>query len=165
MRSHCPSSLTGARPVPDATLYTQARGQLGAATAALRAASTPTAKLEACITVLRIIGTMAANAPTPALRDAWLAQYRILQPKSAALRAQVTDSAPGAVLRELDKFSDSVLTFGGQVLDGAGAIVTAPGKIIGALTAWLPLILVLGVVGLVWYYGKAYKVAVSRRGK
>lgn len=133
----------------DAILFTQARGQLGAATAALRAASTPVAKLDAATTVLRIIGTMAANAPTAALRDAWLAQYRILQPKAALLRGQVTDGAPGAVLLELSKFSDAVLTFGGQVLDGAGGVVQGIGSIVRSGPWLVVTLLVLAAIVLV----------------
>lgn len=131
-----------ARLVPDQVLYTQARGQLGAALVALRAAGSPTAKLDAVTTVLRITGTMAANAPTPDLAARWLVQYRVLQPQAAQLRGQVSDGAPGAVLRSLDKLSDAVLTFGGQVLEGAGGLAAAAPKVLAAAPWLLALALV-----------------------
>lgn len=131
----------------NAELFTQARSQLGAAMGAFRTATTPLAKVDAATTVLRLIGTMITNAPTPELRDRWAAQYRILQPQAATFRAQISSGAPGTVLRELDKFSDAVLTFGGQVLEGAGgAIAAAPGVLKSA--PWL-IALALVVVAIV----------------
>lgn len=131
----------------DATLYTKARSELGAAVAALRAATKPVARLDAATVVLRILGNLAANAPTEELRTRWLAQYRALQPEAARLRAEVTDAAPGAVLRALDKFSDAVLAFGGEVLEGAGGLAQGIGGIAKA-GPWL-LLALLAVAAIV----------------
>lgn len=122
----------------DAALYTKARSELGGATAALRAAKDPQAKMAAITTVMRILGQLAANAPTDQLRAAWLAEYRRLEPKAATLRAQVTYDPPGAVLRSLDALSDEVLGFSTKVLEGAGDIVKAAPKALEALP-WLVL--------------------------
>lgn len=136
----------------DATLYNKARGELGAALAALKAATKPVAKLEAATVVLRLLGTLAANAPTEALRAEWLAQYRALQPEAARLRAEVTDNPPGAVLRALDKFSDAVLSFGGKVLEGAGGVAVGVGQLAKA-APWLTLAVIAGVVVVAVFAG------------
>lgn len=111
----------------DPTLYQEARARLAGQMQTLRAATRPTEKLQAATALLGTLGTLAANAPTEELRARWLEQYRTLRPQAALLRSQVSDGAPGAVMRSLDAFSTAVLNFGGQVLEGAGgAIAAAP---------------------------------------
>lgn len=87
--------------------------------------------MDAINAVMGTLGTLAANAPTEPLRESWLQQYRALQPQAANLRAQINaDEQPGAVLQALDKFSDAVLGFGNQVLEGAGGVIAAaPGLV------------------------------------
>lgn len=125
-------------------LFNRARAQLGDALAALRAARTLVAKVDGATTVLRIIGTMAANAPTQELANRWVEQYRILQPKAATLRAQLQSGAPSALVLEIGKFYDAVTTFGGQVLEGAGGVVAAAPKVLQSA----PWILALAVVAV-----------------
>ena len=141
------------------TLYQEARARLAGQMQTLRAATRPTDKLNAATALLGTLGTLAANAPTEELRARWLEQYRTLQPQAAALRAQVTDGAPGAVLRELDKFSDSILNFGGQVLEGAGGLVAAaPGLVKAA-----PFIIVVVVIAAAFVLVKIGPQLMKRR--
>lgn len=126
----------------NATLYDQARARLAGQMQTLRAATRPVAKLDAATALLATLGTLAANAPTEELRARWLEQYRALQPQAAALRAQVSDGAPGAVLQSLDKFSDAVLQFGNQVVEGAGGIIEGAGNV----AKFAPVILLVAVI-------------------
>lgn len=122
----------------DAALYERTKARLASLQQAARAATAPKTKLTALTDLLNAIGVMAANAPTVALRERWIAQYRVLQPQVGNLRAQVNSDTgiPGAVLQTLDKFSDSVLNFSQQVLDGVGGTIAAAPKVLGA-TPWL----------------------------
>lgn len=129
----------------NAELFTRARAQLGDALAALRAARTDVAKVDAITTVLRIIGTLAQNAPTQELATRWLEQYRILQPQAAALRSRLSSGAPGELTREIGKLYDAVTTFAGQVLEGAGGVVAAAPTIVKS-APWLLALAVVAVV-------------------
>lgn len=150
----------------DPILYQDARARLAGQMQALRAATRPTEKLQAATALLGTLGTLAANAPTEELRARWLAQYRALQPQAAALRAQVTDGAPGAVLRELDKFSDTVLAFGNQVVEGAGNVVEGVTGTIAAAPALLkavPYIIIAVVIAAAFVLTKIGPQLVKRR--
>jgi hypothetical protein len=128
----------------DAVVYERVRAEIGALRERLRAASSPTAKLEAATILLNRLGVLAANAPTADLQARWLEQYRILQPQVAMLRGTVTNGAPGAVLRSLDAFSDAVLTFSGEVLEGTGGVIAGA----GATARALPVLLLVAIVAV-----------------
>lgn len=129
-----------------ADLFAKARAQLGDASAAIRAARTLVAKVDAATTVLRIIGTMTANAPTQELASRWLVEYRNLQPKAATLRAQLQSGAPSALVLEIGKFYDAVTSFAGKVLEGAGGLVQELPKAAKSIPLLIALALVVVAV-------------------
>lgn len=138
----------------NAALFAEARLQLSDALGALRAAknrliTSPVSIVDAAGTVLRIVGTMAQNAPTPDLQKSWLAQYKILQPKVATLRAQLSSGAPSELVAEIGKFYDAVTTFGGQVLEGAGGVIQAAPQVIKSAPWILALVIVVLAVVVV----------------
>lgn len=131
----------------DAGLYAQAVAQLPAAMAKVSQASGES-KLYATSTLVRLIGTAAANAPTPALRASWLAQYKALAAAEAAL-PKPGYGDPAAWLKALDRFSDAALKVGADVAAGVGGTVQGVAGLAKALPILTLVALVLAAVVLV----------------
>jgi hypothetical protein len=136
--------------VADAALYAQALTQIPAAMAKVSQASGES-KLYATSSLVRLIGTAAANAPNLALRASWLAQYRALAAQEAAL-PKPGYGAPADWLKALDHFSDFALQVGGDVLKGvAGTVNTLPA--IARALPWLTLVAIIGAVVVLVKWG------------
>ena len=131
----------------DPNLYAQARTQLPSYLAAVQAAKGEQ-KLYATSALVRLIGTLAANAPDMAQRAAWLVQYKALVAQEAALpKPDYGDPAPW--LKALDRFSDSALAVGRDVLNGVTGTVAGVAGLAKALPILTVVALVLAAVVLV----------------
>ena len=127
--------------------YADRQAQLAQLQNALRSAGSPAEKLDAATSLLNVIGQLAVLAPTPALRERWLAKYRALQPQAAALRAGQSTDPPAAWLRDLDAFSDRVLGVADAVVGGVEGIAAGAGSLARALPLIVIVLLIVLAIG------------------
>lgn len=138
--------------------YAERQANLRQLRAALLDARDPGDRLALLTSMLSTIGQLAMLAPTAALRDAWMAQYRALQPDVAELRGELTENPPGSFLRTLDGLSDRVVRLADAVVGGVEGVSTGVqgiGGSAGSLFRWLPLLVLvlLAVLAIGFFKG------------
>lgn len=128
--------------------------------AAVRVATSPSAKAAALSSLLRAIGQLAAQyriQGNEALAARWMVEYRLLQDDAAQAQASAREQGPSATMRALDAIGDRAIGFTNTIVKAVEKTVGAAGDVAGgagALAKSLPFLVPLTILAAVFIVGQ-----------
>jgi hypothetical protein len=127
--------------------------------AAIRAATSPSAKATALSGLLNAIGQLAAQyrlQGNEALAARWMVEYRALQDDSVQAHDLAREKGPSAAMQALDAVSDRAIHFADTIAKTVEKSVTAVGEAAGGAAATvkaLPWLIPLALVAVAFVVG------------